>query len=193
MQGVTAAPTRELDKRYHTTGRAGVPDRHGAYRTKLEIALAEIDRACTAGLRFRRVLAGYGLSAPFRQAFSERGLAWAVGIGARQKVYPVEGALVFPISGRGRPRKNPVGLGGEDAGGGTVAHAEQAAWHQGSPEGPLRRYADQGNRWAAPEDRRRGAAASARRRSLADRRTPLEWRAQNYLSNLAADTLLERA
>jgi SRSO17 transposase len=46
-----------------------MPDGHGDYRTKPEIALAEIDRARTAGLRFGCVLADadYGLSAPFRQ------------------------------------------------------------------------------------------------------------------------------
>jgi len=52
--------------------------------------------------------AGYGLSVSFRQALSERGLTWAVGVGARQKVYPADVALVFPIAGRGRPRKNHV-------------------------------------------------------------------------------------
>ncbi len=90
--------------------RAGVPDGHGGYRTKPEIALAEIDRARTAGLRFGCVLAdaGYGVSAAFRQGLSARGLTWAVGIGARQKVYPLDVALVFPVSGRGRPRKNHV-------------------------------------------------------------------------------------
>jgi SRSO17 transposase len=62
-----------------------VPDDHGGYRTKPEIALAEINRARAAGLRFGSVLAdaGYGLSAPFRQALSERGLTWAVGVGGR--------------------------------------------------------------------------------------------------------------
>jgi SRSO17 transposase len=51
-------------------------------RTKPEIALGEIDRLVTAGVRFTTVLAddGYGLSAPFRQGLSARGLAWAVGI-----------------------------------------------------------------------------------------------------------------
>jgi len=79
-------------------------------RTKPEIARAEIDRSRTAGLRFGCVLAdaGYGLSAPFRQGLSERGLTWAVGMSGRQKVYPVDVALVFPVAGRGRLRKNPV-------------------------------------------------------------------------------------
>lgn len=90
--------------------RAGVPEDHGVYRTKPEIVLAEIDRARAAGLHFGCVLAdaGYGLSAPFRQALSERGLIWAVGVGGRQKVYPIDVALVFPVARRGRPRKNHV-------------------------------------------------------------------------------------
>lgn len=90
--------------------RACVPDDRRAYLTKPQIALDEIDRVRAAGLRFGCVLAdaGYGLSAPFRQALSERGLTWAVGVGARQKVYPVDVALVFPVAGRGRPRKNHV-------------------------------------------------------------------------------------
>ena len=56
----------------------------GASRRLRLIALA-------AGVRFGCVLAdaGYGLSAPFRQGLTERGLAWAVGIPRHQKGYPV--------------------------------------------------------------------------------------------------------
>ena len=63
-----------------------------------------------AGLRFGTVLAdaGYGMSAPFRQGLSARGLTWAVGIPGRQKVYPTDVALTWPNAGRGRPRKNPL-------------------------------------------------------------------------------------
>lgn len=90
--------------------RAGVPLDCRGYRTKPEIALAEIDRVCAAGVRFGCVLAdaGYGLSAPFRRGLSERGLAWAVGIPFRQKVYPADVAMIFPVAGRGRPRKNAI-------------------------------------------------------------------------------------
>jgi SRSO17 transposase len=90
--------------------RAGVPEDRRAYRTKPEIAIREIDRIRAAGVRFGCVLAdaGYGLSAPFRQALSERGLAWAVGVPGRQKVYPAGVTMIFPVSGRGRPRKRPV-------------------------------------------------------------------------------------
>jgi len=90
--------------------RVGVPENCRAPRTKPEIALAEIDRVMAAGLTFGTVLAdaGYGLSAPFRQGLSARGLAWAVGIAGRQKVYPAGVSLIFPVAGRGRPRKNAV-------------------------------------------------------------------------------------
>src|SRR5205085_6705707 len=62
--------------------RAGVPADDRTARSKPEIALAEIDRAIAAGVRFGCVLAdaGYGLSAPFRQGLTARKLAWAVGI-----------------------------------------------------------------------------------------------------------------
>jgi SRSO17 transposase len=90
--------------------RAGVPEAWRAPRTKPEIALSEIDRVMAAGLTFGTVLAdaGYGMSAPFRQGLSARGLAWAVGIPGRQKVYPAEVVLTWPDAGRGRPRKNPL-------------------------------------------------------------------------------------
>ena len=63
-----------------------------------------------AGVRFGAVLAdaGYGLSAPFRQGLSARGLVWAVGIPRHQKVYPAEVGLIFPVSGRGRPRQRHI-------------------------------------------------------------------------------------
>jgi SRSO17 transposase len=90
--------------------KARVPADRQAFRTKPEIAIEEIDRIQGAGVRFGCVLAdaGYGLSAPFRQALSVRGLRWAVGIPFKQKVYPADVALVFPVAGRGRPRKRHI-------------------------------------------------------------------------------------
>src|SRR5277367_1619334 len=87
--------------------RTGVPVEYRAARTKPEIALAEIDRVIAAGVRFGCVLAdaGYGSSGPFRQALSERGLLWAVGLSRRQNVYPADIALIFPIAKTGKPRK----------------------------------------------------------------------------------------
>ena len=90
--------------------KASVPPERRTFRSKPEIALEEIDRVLTAGVRFGVVLAdaGYGRSAPFRQALSERSLRWAVGIPAKQKVYPVDVAMIFPVAGRGRPRKRHI-------------------------------------------------------------------------------------
>src|SRR2546421_10647814 len=90
--------------------RAGVPAEYRTARTKPEIALAEIDRVMAAGVRFGCVLAdaGYGLSAPFRQGLTARSLAWAVGIPRHLKVYPVGVRMIWPVAGRGRPRKRHV-------------------------------------------------------------------------------------
>jgi len=90
--------------------RAGVPAEYQTARTKPEIALAEIDRVMAAGVRFGSVLAdaGYGLSAPFRQALTARSLVWAVGIPHHLKVYPVGVKLIWPKAARGRPRKRHI-------------------------------------------------------------------------------------
>src|SRR5215831_19051975 len=90
--------------------RAGVPLEYRAARTKPEIALAEIDRVIAAGVRFGCVLAdaGYGLSAPFRQGLTQRGLTWAVGIPLHLKVYPVGVQMIWPRAKRGRPRQHAI-------------------------------------------------------------------------------------
>ncbi len=69
--------------------RARVPKERQAARTKPEIAIEEIDRVIASGTRFGCILAdaGYGSSGPFRQALSERGLLWAMGMSGRQNVY----------------------------------------------------------------------------------------------------------
>ena len=90
--------------------RAGVPIEHRSARSKPEIALAEIDRVIAAGVRFGCVLAdaGYGSSAPFRHALSERGLLWAVGMSRRQKVYPTDVTMIFPTEKARKPRKHHI-------------------------------------------------------------------------------------
>jgi SRSO17 transposase len=90
--------------------RAGVPAEYRTARTKPEMALIEIDRVIAAGVRFGCVVAdaGYGPSAPFRQGLTARKLTWAVGIPRHLKVYPVDVRMVWPIAGRGRPRKRHV-------------------------------------------------------------------------------------
>jgi SRSO17 transposase len=87
--------------------RAGVPTEYRMARTKLEMALAEIDRIIAAGVRFGCVLAdaGYGMSAPFRQGLTARKLAWAVGIPRHLKMYPADVQMIRPVTQRGRPRQ----------------------------------------------------------------------------------------
>ena len=116
--------------------RAGVPIEHRAARTKPEIALAEIDRVIAAGMRFGCVLAdaGYGLSAPFRQGLTTRGLAWAVGIPRHQKVYAVGVKLIWPVAGRGRPRKRHIPDVLSTAAGAMLANAkwQNVSWRHGT-------------------------------------------------------------
>src|SRR5947207_1281433 len=90
--------------------RAGVPTEYRTARTKPELALAEIDRVITTGVRFGCVLAdaGYGLSAPFRQGLTARKLTWAVGIPRHLKVYPADVRMIWPVAKRGRPRQRHV-------------------------------------------------------------------------------------
>ena len=90
--------------------RAGVPQSARAAGTKPEIALAEIDRIVAAGVRFGCVLAdaGYGLSAPFRQGLTTRGLVWSVGVPRTQKVFTPAVGLLLPQTGRGKPRQHAI-------------------------------------------------------------------------------------
>ncbi len=87
--------------------RAQIPIERRTFLSKPEIAIEEIDRVLAAGVRFGCVLAdaGYGSSGPFRQALSERGLRWAVGMGGRQKVYRTDVAMIFPTQNVRKPRK----------------------------------------------------------------------------------------
>jgi SRSO17 transposase len=63
-----------------------------------------------AGVSFGAVLAdaGYGGSAPFRQALSALGPLWAMGAGRIQTVYQVNVQLVLPPVTRGGPRKTLI-------------------------------------------------------------------------------------
>jgi len=74
------------------------------------MARAEIDRVIAAGVRFGYVPAdaGYGISAPFRQGLTARELAWAVGVPRHLKVYLADVRMIWPVAGRGRPRKRHV-------------------------------------------------------------------------------------
>jgi SRSO17 transposase len=87
--------------------RAGVPKAYRKPRTKLEIALQELDRIIAAGVRFGCVLtdAGYGQDASFRRELTARKLRWAVGIPRHLKVYPADVKMIRPSARHGRPRQ----------------------------------------------------------------------------------------
>jgi SRSO17 transposase len=120
--------------------RAGVPEERRRALAKTDLALAEIDRAIAAGVRFGRVLAdaGYGASAAFRQGLSVRHLTWAVGILKTQNVYPATVALRWPVVRTGRPRKHPVPSEAPVAAETMLAGAEWRliSWRRGT-KGPL--------------------------------------------------------
>ena len=61
---------------------AGKPEAFWGTGSKPAIALAELEHPLQAGVSFGAVVsvAGYGISAPFRQGLSALGLLWAVGI-----------------------------------------------------------------------------------------------------------------
>lgn len=175
--------------------RAKVPADRQVATTKPEIAIQEIDRVKAAGVRFGCVLAdaGYGMSAPFRQALSERGLLWAVGIPGRQKVYPADVAMIFPVSGHGRPRQHHIPASKSLAAEKVLAKQRWRAvsWRRGTKgrltarfaalrvrvaDGPTQRIRDMGNQHLPGEE----VWLVGEHRSTGERKY--------YLSNLPADT-----
>ena len=179
--------------------RARVPSDRQAFHSKPEIAIDEIDRVRAAGVRFGCVLAdaGYGLSAPFRHALSERGLQWAVGIPRHQKVYPVDVALVFPVAGRGRPRQRHIPDSKSIAAEAMLADASwrSVSWRRGTKgrlsarfaavrvrvaDGPTQRIRDMGGQHLPGEE----AWLIGERRSNGERKY--------YVSNLPIDMPIKR-
>ena len=174
---------------------AGVPQTARTAQTKPEIALDEIDRVRATGIRFGCVLAdaGYGMSAPFRQGLSARGLVWSVGVPRTLKVFTTGVGLLFPRAGRGKPRKHSVPS--EDARDAADVLAglrwRRIAWRQGS-KGPL------SARFAAVRVRVADGPRSPRHGHLPGEEVWLvgEWRSSGerkyYLSNLPPGTSLLR-
>ena len=178
--------------------KAGVPEPFQCYRTKPEIAIEEIDRIIAAGIGFGCVLAdaGYGLSASFRQALSTRDLCWAVGIPRHQKVYPADVQLIFPVTGRGRPRVRHVPDVKSRAAHAMLEDAKwrQVSWRRGTKgrlvarfaairvriaDGPPQRIGDAGAQHMPGEE----AWLVGEHRSNGERKY--------YLSNLPADTSIK--
>lgn len=175
--------------------KAGVPAAFQKYHTKPEIAIEEIDRVIAAGMRFGCVLAdaGYGLSAPFRQALSARSLCWAVGIPRHQKVYPANVQLIFPIAGRGRPPVRHVPDVRSMAAHVMLEGAQwrQVSWRKGTKGSLTARFAAMRVRIADGAPQRIGSAGAQHMPGeeawlVGERRSNGEQK--YYLSNLPADT-----
>ena len=175
-----------------------VPTEQRVFRSKLEIAIEEVDRVRAAGVRFGCVLAdaGYGLSAPFRHALSDRGLQWAVGIPRHHKVYPANVALIFPVAGRGRPRQRHIPDNKSVAAEGMLAGAawRTVTWRRGTKgrlsarfaavrvrvaDGPTQRIRDMGHQHMPGDE----AWLIGERRASGERK--------DHLSNLPADTSIK--
>ena len=175
--------------------RAGVPEAHRAPRAKGEVALAEVDRLLSLGLRVGCVLAaaGYGNSALFRQALTARGLHWAVGIPKVQKAYGTEVALLWPKARTGRPRLRPVPSEAPVPAEDLLAGAEwrPIAWRRGT-KGPLAaEFAALRGRVADGEAIRTGTHLPGEEVWLVgERRASGE--VKYHLSNLPADASVER-
>jgi SRSO17 transposase len=178
---------------------AGVPETFWAERSKPEIALTELQRVMQAGVSFGAVVtdAGYGISAPFRQALSALGLRWAVGTVRIQKAYPADVRMVASTTTRGRPRKTLVPDAEAVSAEAMLAKASwrRITWRRGT-KGPLRaRFAAVRVRVAdGPAVQLRGHAAQhlpgdevwlvGEHRSSGERKY--------YLSNLPSDTTLKQ-
>jgi SRSO17 transposase len=178
---------------------AGVPEAFWVERSKPEIALAELQRVMQAGVSFGAVLAdaGYGISAPFRQALSALGLLWAVGTVRIQKVYPADVRMGASTTTRGRPRKTLVPDAEAVSAEAMLAKVSwrRVTWRRGT-KGPLRaRFAAMRVRVAdGPAVQLRGHAAQhlpgeevwlvGEHRSSGERKY--------YLSNLPSDTSLKQ-
>jgi SRSO17 transposase len=168
---------------------AGVPEAAMVPRSKGEIALAELDRLRTAGVRFGTVLAdaGYGASAAFRRGLDERDLVWAVGIPRNQKVYGTAVQLVPPKGRARRPVPNEEPRTAEEVLAGLSWR--RVSWRQGT-KGAL------AARFAAVRIRVGDGPVWGNNRHLPGKEAWLvgEWRSSGerkyYLSNLAPGTPL---
>ena len=91
--------------------KAGVPEAV-RFATKPQIALAQLRQLLAEGAPRHCVLAdaGYGVDNAFRQALSDMGLLYAVGVTSAVVVWPpgVEPLAPAPYSGRGRPPVVPI-------------------------------------------------------------------------------------
>lgn len=113
------------------------------HRTKIEMAIAQLDLAREVGIGIDCVLAdaGYGDAIGFRDAIAERGLHYAVGVAKTTKVFVEQPRFAVPAGkGGGRPRSRkqltktssrPVTL-EQIAAGAPKANWQRIAWRKGT-------------------------------------------------------------
>lgn len=178
--------------------RAGVPE-EVAFATKTQIALQQLRRLLDEGAPRHCVLAdaGYGVDTAFRQALTDMGLIYAVGVTSTVVVWPpgVQPLPPAPYSGKGRPPVTPR----RDASRQPVSVKALAlalpaesfqtiSWREGTNE-PLR------ERFAAVRVRHAGGNAG-KARLRPEQWLLIEWPADQqeptkyFLSTLPADTPL---
>ena len=95
--------------------RAKIPE-HVSHRSKVEIAIEQLDNAIAAGFSIECVLvdAGYGDSSEFRRAIELRGLCYSVGVSKQTKVFLQpprfrrDSSAKRPALARGSPRPKSV-------------------------------------------------------------------------------------
>ena len=138
-----------------------------------------------AGVRFGCVLAdaGYGMSAPFRHALSERGLRMGCRHSAASDGLPRRCGIDLSRRRPGSPTaathpRQQVDLGAGRARGRVLALGQLAPRHKRSNVGTLRRCECAGRRRVEATHPRHGRPTHARRRGMADRRTSRQRRAQ---------------
>ena len=112
------------------------------------------------------------VKAPGALSSDPGGLVWAVGIPRHQKVYPVEVKLIWPVAGRGRPRKRHIPDVLSTAAENILASAkwQTVSWRNGTKGRLKARFAAVRVRTSAA-DQGHGPAASSGGRSLTHRRT----------------------
>nr|WP_084051402.1 IS701 family transposase [Deinococcus hopiensis] len=115
---------------------AGVPEEHQQPQSKWAVAIQELDRV-RPHLNFGMVLAdaGYGATAPFRQALSARNLQWSVGIYRSQKADPADVQLLPSVtSNHGRRSKSPTPSHPRQTAEEMLTHAvwHRVLWRQGT-------------------------------------------------------------
>jgi SRSO17 transposase len=185
----------EWERDHERRARAKIPDDVG-HRPKWRLALDMLDELAGWGLRAPVIVAdpGYGEIGEFRAGLEDRRVGYVVGVKAGTSAHPADAALVQPAyRGRGRPPRaryadKPSSLRALALAAGR-ASAVAVAWREGS-RGTLR--SDFVALRMRPAGRRRAKGELPERWLLAEWPAGASEPVKYWLSNLPADTPIER-